>query len=333
MNTAILFVPQQEAWVVERMGKFHQILEPGFNFLIPVIDKISYVQSLKEIAIDVPQQSAITLDNVTLNLDGVLYLRIINPYKASYGIEDAEYAITQLAQTTMRSELGKIHLDNVFKDRENLNATMVVQINKAAEAWGIACLRYEIRDITLPKRVQEAMQMQVEAERKKRAVILDSEGKKTAAILESEGNREAQINIAEGQKRSRVLASEAEKQEIINNALGEAQGLIARAEARANSLRVLSSALETKNGMNAASLNVAELYISAFQELAKKNNTLILPANAGDITNMVGQAMTVYQALAKTNATEICTGLEDSKANSGDALDEYYSDDEDKPKQ
>jgi len=333
MNTAILFVPQQEAWVVERMGKFHQILKPGFNFLIPLIDKISYVQSLKEIAIDVPQQSAITLDNVTLNLDGVLYLRIVDPYKASYGVEDAEFAITQLAQTTMRSELGKIQLDSVFKERENLNFSIVEQINRASSAWGIDCLRYEIRDITLPKRVQEAMQMQVEAERKKRAAILESEGKKKAAILESEGNREAQINIAEGKKRAMVLASEGEKQEIINQAVGEAEGLIARAEARAKSLEVLSSALENKNGMNAASLNIAELYVNAFQQLAKTNNTLILPANASDVTSMVGQAMTMYKTLAQTNGNPMISEAQDSNSPvSADSLDEYFSDDEDKPK-
>jgi len=200
INTVVLFVPQQEAWVVERMGKFNRILDPGINVLIPVLDRIKYVQSLKEIAIDVPKQAAITSDNVTLNIDGVLYLRVIDPYNASYGVEDPEFAITQLAQTTMRSELGKITLDKVFQERENLNANIVEAINKAAQSWGITCLRYEIRDIKLPARVQEAMQMQVEAERKKRA-----------AILESEGIRAADINVAEGKRQARILASEAEK--------------------------------------------------------------------------------------------------------------------------
>jgi len=233
MNTAVLFVPQQEAWVVERMGKFYRILNPGLNFLIPVFDKVRYVQSLKEIAIDVPKQSAITLDNVTLSIDGVLYLRVVDPYKASYGVEDPEFAITQLAQTTMRSELGKIHLDSVFRERENLNISIVQVINKASEAWGITCLRYEIRDIKLPARVQDAMQMQVEAERKKRA-----------AILESEGIREAEINVAEGKKRAKILSSEADQQEQINQAQGEAQGLLSRAQARARSLELLSNSLE-----------------------------------------------------------------------------------------
>merc|ERR1719228_2482097 len=172
MNTAVLFVPQQEAWVVERMGKYHRVLEPGLNILIPILDRIKYVQSLKEIAIDIPQQSAITLDNVSLTIDGVLYLRIVDPYKASYGVEDPEFAITQLAQTTMRSEIGKMEMDGLFKERENLNISIVQSINTASEAWGIQCMRYEIRDIKLPEKIQDAMQMQVEAERRKRAAIL-----------------------------------------------------------------------------------------------------------------------------------------------------------------
>lgn len=196
LNTIVMFVPQQEAWIVERMGKFNKILAPGMNVLIPFIDRVKYVQSLKEIAIDVPKQSAITVDNVTLGIDGVLYLRILDPYLASYGVEDPEFAITQLAQTTMRSELGKMTLDKVFRERESLNVSIVESINKASEAWGITCLRYEIRDIKLPSRVHEAMQMQVEAERRKRA-----------AILESEGTREAEINVAEGKRQSRILAS------------------------------------------------------------------------------------------------------------------------------
>lgn len=286
LNTLIMFVPQQEAWIVERMGRFNRILQPGLNFLIPVVDKVKYVQSLKEIAIDIPKQSAITLDNVTLSIDGVLYLRILDPYKASYGVEDPEFAITQLAQTTMRSELGKITMDSVFRERESLNIAIVEIINKASAAWGISCLRYEIRDIKLPQRVQDAMQMQVEAERKKRA-----------AILESEGVREADINVAEGKKRSRILASEAERTEQINQASGEASAIFARAEARAKSLRVVAKALAVQDGANAASLNVAELYVQAFGKLAQKGNTLILPTNTGDVSSMVAQAMTIYKTI------------------------------------
>uniref|UniRef100_A0A2P2I1H1 Stomatin-like protein 2 n=1 Tax=Hirondellea gigas TaxID=1518452 RepID=A0A2P2I1H1_9CRUS len=277
LNTIILFVPQQEAWVVERMGKFHSILEPGANVLIPFLDRVKYVQSLKELAIDIPQQAAITADNVTLNIDGVLYLRILDPYRASYGVEDAEFAITQVAQTTMRSEIGKISLDFVFRERESLNVAIVHAINKAADAWGITCLRYEIRDITLPARVQEAMQMQVEAERKKRA-----------KVLESEGTREAEINVAEGRRQARILASEAEKLEQINVATGKAE-----------SLRILSEALKHKQGLNAASLSMAQSYINAFSQLARKNNTIILPANVGDVTGMVSSAVAIYQNLAR----------------------------------
>ncbi|CAG7835176.1 unnamed protein product [Allacma fusca] len=290
MNTIIMFVPQQEAWVVERMGKFHRVLDPGLNILLPVLDKVKYVNSLKEIAIDIPKQSAITQDNVTLTLDGVLYLVIVDPYKASYGVEDPEFAITQLAQTTMRSELGKITLDTIFRERESLNILIVESINKAAEAWGIACRRYEIRDIQLPPRVQEAMQMQVEAERKKRA-----------QILESEGIRESEINKAEGQKRSRVLASEADQQEKINHAIGEATALLKKAEARAQSIDLIGKSLAAGSGQNAGSLIVAEQYVQAFQHLAKKSNTILLPADTANVTSMVTQAMTIYQNLSKNN--------------------------------
>ncbi|KAA8579792.1 hypothetical protein FQN60_006885 [Etheostoma spectabile] len=238
MNTVVLFVPQQEAWVVERMGRFHRILEP----------------------------SAVSLDNVTLQIDGVLFLRILDPFKASYGVEDPEYAVTQLAQTTMRSELGKLTLDKVFRERESLNSNIVHSINQASDEWGIRCLRYEIKDIQVPPRVKESMQMQVEAERRKRATV-----------LESEGTREAGINIAEG----------------------EAQAVLAKAEAKSKAIRLLSDALAEQNGNAAASLSVAEQYVSAFSNLAKESNTVLLPSNTGDISGMVTQAMTIYSTLAK----------------------------------
>jgi len=289
MNTVVLFVPQQEAWVVERMGRFHRILEPGLNFLIPLLDRIRYVQSLKEIVIDVPEQSAVSLDNVTLQIDGVLYLRILDPFKASYGVEDPEYAVTQLAQTTMRSELGKLTLDKVFRERESLNANIVHAINQASDEWGIRCLRYEIKDIHVPPRVKESMQMQVEAERKKRATV-----------LESEGTRESAINVAEGRKQAQILASEGEKAERINKAAGEAQAVLAKAEAKSKAIRMLSEALTEQNGNAAASLSVAEQYVSAFSKLAKESNTILLPSNSGDVSSMVTQAMTIYSTLAKT---------------------------------
>ncbi|XP_075216886.1 stomatin like 2 isoform X2 [Lycorma delicatula] len=294
INKIIMFVPQQEAWVVERMGKFYRILEPGLNLLVPIIDKVKYVQSLKEIAIEVPKQSAVTSDNVTLNIDGILYLRINDPYLASYGVEDPEFAITQLAQTTMRSELGRISLDKVFFERESLNVAIVEAINKASEAWGITCLRYEIRDIKLPSRVQEAMQMQVEAERKKRAVI-----------LESEGIREAEINVAEGKRQSRILQSEAERQERINQAAGEAAAMLTVAEARTKGLHLVAQSLSKPDGMHAASLAVAEQYIEAFHNLAKTNNTMILPSNAGDVTSIVGQALAIFSTLSNKNVSSL----------------------------
>uniref|UniRef100_A0A9J8AF04 Stomatin-like protein 2, mitochondrial n=1 Tax=Cyprinus carpio carpio TaxID=630221 RepID=A0A9J8AF04_CYPCA len=292
VNTVVLFVPQQEAWVVERMGRFHRILEPGLNFLIPILDRVKYVQSLKEIVIDVPEQSAVSLDNVTLQIDGVLYLRILDPFKASYGVEDPEYAVTQLAQTTMRSELGKLTLDKVFRERESLNSNIVHSINQASDEWGIRCLRYEIKDIHVPPRVKESMQMQVEAERKKRATV-----------LESEGAREAAINVAEGCKQAQILASEGEKAEQINRAAGEANAVLAKAEAKAKAIRLLSEALTRQNGNAAASLTVAEQYVSAFSNLAKESNTILLPSNTGDISSMVTQAMTIYGSLSKTQST------------------------------
>lgn len=311
VNTVIKFVPQQEAWIIERFGKFSRILEPGLAILLPVIDDIKYVQSLKEIAIEIPSQSAITLDNVTLHLDGVLYLRVVDPFKASYGVEDPEYAVTQLAQTTMRSELGKISLDHVFQERERLNHNIVEAINHAAEVWGIKCLRYEIRDIQLPNTVVEAMQMQVEAERMKRA-----------AVLKSEGEREAAINVAEGKKQSQILASEARKMEQINIATGEANAIVAKATARAEGIEKVSLALQQQLGERAATLNVAELYVNAFSNLAKTNNTVVLPANVGDAGSMVAQALAVYGQVTgkpKNDPPPPSGGLTDSSTESAGA--------------
>ncbi|KAK3098914.1 hypothetical protein FSP39_024267 [Pinctada imbricata] len=290
MNTVFLFVPQQEAWIIERFGKYHKELSPGLNIILPIVDRVKYVQSLKEIAIDIPKQAAITADNVTLQLDGVLYLRIFDPYQASYGVEDAKFAITQLAQTTMRSEIGKITLDTVFRERESLNVNIVDVINKASEAWGISCLRYEIRDMKLPERIQEAMQMQVEAERKKRA-----------SILESEGIRQADINVAEGKKRAKILISEAFKQEQINQAEGEAEAIDKIAKAKATAIKAVADAIAKEHGSNAVAYSVAEQYVEAFGRLAKENNTIILPANTADAGGMVAQAMAVYKNLSKAD--------------------------------
>ncbi|VDD89082.1 unnamed protein product [Enterobius vermicularis] len=286
-NTIINFVPQQEAWVVERMGKFYKILQPGLNVLIPFIDTIKYVQSLKEIAIEIPQQGAITIDNVQLQLDGVLYLRVVDPYKASYGVDDPEFAITQLAQTTMRSEVGKINLDTVFKEREQLNVSIVEAINKAADPWGLQCMRYEIRDMTMPIKIQEAMQMQVEAERKKRA-----------AILESEGRRDAAINVAEGEKKARILASEAAMQKQINEARGEADAIVLRAKARAEGIKQVSETLVKNNGIDAATLIVAEKYVAALSNIAKETNTVVVPSNLADAGSLISQSLAIYKQLS-----------------------------------
>lgn len=267
LNSVIVFVPQQEAWVVERMGKFHQILEPGINLLLPIVDRISYVQSLKEMAFEIPQQSAVTSDNVTLSIDGVLYLKVFDPYKASYNIENPEFSVTQLAQTSMRSEIGKIQLDSVFRERESLNTIIVSAINNATSSWGISCLRYEIRDIKLPSRVQEAMQLQVEAERKKRA-----------QILESEGARDAEINVAQGQ----------------------ANAIMARAKAKANALTSVSNAIKA----DAAAFLIAEQYVKAFSNLARTNNTLIVPADASDVNKMVAQAFQVYKSMSSSTKNQ-----------------------------
>ncbi|OAD09050.1 hypothetical protein MUCCIDRAFT_151755 [Mucor lusitanicus CBS 277.49] len=285
-NTIIKFVPQQEAWIVERMGKFDRMLEPGLNILIPFIDRIKYVKSLKETAIEVPSQSAITQDNVTLELDGVLYFRCVDPFKASYGVEDAEFAITQLAQTTMRAEIGQMTLDRTLAERAHLNSNIVDAINSAAEDWGIRCLRYEIRDIHPPSKVVESMHQQVSAERTKRA-----------QILESEGARQAAINVAEGRKQSTILASEAEKAERINMAAGEAEAILLRAKASAEGIERVARAIATNHGNDAVSMTVAEKYVDAFGKMAKEGTTMIVPASTNDAASMVTQALAIYNTI------------------------------------
>ncbi|KAI8647338.1 hypothetical protein BD408DRAFT_408401 [Parasitella parasitica] len=285
-NTIIKFVPQQEAWIVERMGKFDRMLEPGLNILIPFIDRIKYVKSLKETAIEVPSQSAITQDNVTLELDGVLYFRCVDPFKASYGVEDAEFAITQLAQTTMRAEIGQMTLDRTLAERAHLNSNIVDAINSAAEDWGIRCLRYEIRDIHPPSKVVESMHQQVSAERTKRA-----------QILESEGARQAAINVAEGRKQSTILASEAEKAERINMAAGEAEAILLRAKASAEGIERVARAIATNHGNDAVSMTVAEKYVDAFGRMAKEGTTMIVPASTNDAASMVTQALAIYNTI------------------------------------
>ncbi|KAI9768330.1 MAG: hypothetical protein M1840_004938 [Geoglossum simile] len=299
-NTIIRFVPQQTAWIVERMGKFNRILEPGLAILIPFLDRIAYVRSLKEAAIEIPSQSAITADNVTLELDGVLYTRIFDAYKASYGVEDAEYAISQLAQTTMRSEIGQLTLDHVLKERAALNTNITQAINEAAQDWGVVCLRYEIRDIHAPDGVVAAMHRQVTAERSKRA-----------EILESEGQRQSAINIAEGRKQSVILASEAMRAEQINMASGEAEAILLKAQATAAGIdavaKVIAEGKESAQG--AVSLSVAEKYVDAFGKLAKEGTAVVVPGNVGDIGGMIASAMAVYGKVSEGQAKTMAAKL------------------------
>ncbi|KAL9598571.1 MAG: hypothetical protein Q9219_004402 [cf. Caloplaca sp. 3 TL-2023] len=292
-NTIIRFVPQQTAWVVERMGKFNRILQPGLAILIPFLDRIAYVKSLKEAAMEIPSQSAITADNVTLELDGVLYTRVFDAYKASYGVEDAEYAISQLAQTTMRSEIGRLTLDHVLRERAALNTNITEAINEAARDWGVICLRYEIRDIHAPDGVVAAMHRQVTAERSKRAEILDSEGQRQSAI-----------NIAEGRKQSVILASEALKSEQINIASGDAEAILIRAQATAKGIDAVAHSMREgqENARGAVSLSVAEKYVEAFGNLAKQGTAVVVPGNVGDMGGMIASAMAVYGKVSESQA-------------------------------
>lgn len=285
----INFVPQQEVFIIERFGKFSRQKEGGVMFKIPLLEEIAYVQVMKELVIKVDGQKAITKDNVTVDLDGVLYIKIRDPYKASYGVDDAENAITAIAQTTMRSEIGKLTLDGLFSERDQLNQKIVEAINDASEDWGMGALRYEIRDIEIPKEILMAMQKQVEAERTKRA-----------EILKSEGVREASINEAEGKRKAQILASEAQEIELINEARGQAEAVKLNAQAKAAAIEIIAQKLGDSNGEDAARFELAARYIDAFGELAQENNTLILPAETGDVPAMIGTAMKSFQSINKS---------------------------------
>ena len=278
-KTAVV-VPQQSAYVVERLGKYSATLDAGFHILVPFIDRIRYKHSLKEVATDIPEQVCITRDNVQVSVDGILYLKILNPQRASYGISDYNFALIQLAQTTLRSEIGKIELDRTFEERTNINIQVVNELDKASEAWGVKVLRYEIKNITPPKDVLNAMEKQMRAEREKRAVILTSEGERDAAI-----------NQAEGEKQQVIKASEAKKQQQINEAEGAAAAILAIAQATAEGLRRVAETIQVPGGKEAVQLRVAEQYIAKFGELAKTTNTLILPASVSDVGSMIALAM------------------------------------------
>jgi regulator of protease activity HflC (stomatin/prohibitin superfamily) len=278
-KTAVV-VPQQSAYVVERLGKYSATLDAGFHILVPFIDRIRYKHSLKETAIDIPEQVCITRDNVQVSVDGILYLKVLNPQRASYGINDYNFALIQLGQTTLRSEIGKIELDRTFEERTNINIQVVNELDKASDPWGVKVLRYEIKNITPPKGVLDAMEKQMRAEREKRAVILTSEGERDAAI-----------NQAEGEKQQVIKASEAKKQQQINEAEGAAAAILAIAQATAEGLRRVAETIQIPGGQEAVQLRVAEQYISKFGELAKTNNTLILPATVSDVGSMIALAM------------------------------------------
>jgi len=289
-KSSFKLVPQNRAFVVERFGKYNKTMEAGLNFLVPFVDKVSYDRSLKEQAVDVPSQAAITRDNISLVVDGVLYLKVMDPFKASYGVDNYVYAVTQLAQTTMRSEIGKIELDKTFEEREALNINIVASINEASEPWGVQVLRYEIKDIEPPRTVLEAMERQMKAEREKRAVI-----------LESEGDRQSAINVAEGQKQARVLAAEADKAEQILNAEGEAQAIIAVADAKAKALDVVGTAAIQEKGQKAIQLELAERAIEAKQAIARESSVVLLSDDRTSASNVVAEAMTIINAINRSD--------------------------------
>ncbi len=281
LKTAVV-VPQQSAYVVEYLGKFSRTLQAGFHILVPFVETVAYRHSLKESAVDIPEQTCITKDNVQVGVDGVLYMRVLDPQRASYGIADYVFAIIQLAQTTLRSEIGKIDLDRTFEERAAINANVVMELDKASDPWGVKVLRYEIRNINPPKDVLSAMEKQMRAEREKRAVILTSEGE-----------RDAKINEAEGEKQRVIKESEAAKQQQINEAEGEAAAILAVATATAEGLRQVATALREPGGAAAMQLRVAEDYLVQFGNLAKAGNTLVVPANLADIASMLALAKNV----------------------------------------
>lgn len=282
---SINVVPQQNAWVVERFGKYHATLSPGLNIVIPIIDRVAYKHSLKEIPMDVPPQICITKDNTQLQVDGVLYFQVTDAKLASYGSSNYIAAITQLAQTTLRSVIGRMELDKTFEERDQINTNVVGVVDESAQNWGVKVLRYEIKDLTPPSEILRAMQAQITAEREKRAVIATSEGKK-----------QEQINLATGLREAEIARSEGEKQAAINRAQGEAAAIIAIADANAEALRKVGQAISEHGGSDAVNLKVAEQYVAAFSELAKTGNSLIIPANLSDMGGLIASAMQVIQA-------------------------------------
>ena len=290
-------VPQRSAYVVERLGKYSRTLDAGFHIIIPFIDKVAYKHSLKEIAIDVPSQTCITKDNISVSVDGILYMQVIDPKAASYGIERYRYASSQLAQTTLRSEIGKIELDKTFEERETINMEVVKAVDQASNPWGVKILRYEIKDILPPETVQDALEKQMRAERERRAVV-----------AKSEGERQAQINVSEGERQEMINLSMGEKQKQINEAEGRAREIELIANATAEGLRKVALAINEDGGRDAVNLRVAEQYVKEFGKLAKENNTMIVPSNLTDISAAVGTALKTINRFAPGSKPESAQG-------------------------
>lgn len=294
LSKCAVIVPQRNEYVVERLGKYRDTLEAGFHILIPFIDRVAYRRNLKEEPLNIPSQSCITADNVTLEVDGVLYMQVVNSRLSAYGIADYHFAAIQLAQTSLRSAIGKITLDNTFEARESLNMHVVQALDEAAQNWGVKVLRYEIRDIQPPRSVLDAMEKQMKAEREKRA-----------EIARSEGDRQAKINRAEGERAEAIALSEGEKMRRINEAEGKAQEILKVAEATANGINMVAKALNEVGGREAANLEVAQKYVEQFGNIAKAGNTLIIPSNLSDISSMVASVMTTLNAANSSGTTLI----------------------------
>ncbi|HID8594890.1 TPA: SPFH domain-containing protein [Neisseria meningitidis] len=293
---SFVVIPQQEVHVVERLGRFHRALTAGLNILIPFIDRVAYRHSLKEIPLDVPSQVCITRDNTQLTVDGIIYFQVTDPKLASYGSSNYIMAITQLAQTTLRSVIGRMELDKTFEERDEINSIVVSALDEAAGAWGVKVLRYEIKDLVPPQEILRSMQAQITAEREKRARIAESEGRKIEQINLASGQREAEIQQSEGEAQAAVNASNAEKIARINRAKGEAESLRLVAEANAEAIRQIAAALQTQGGADAVNLKIAEQYVAAFNNLAKESNTLIMPANVADIGSLISASMKIIDS-------------------------------------
>lgn len=292
MKTARI-VPQKSAFIIERLGKYAVTLEAGFHILVPFLDRVAYRHSLKEVAVDVPPQNCITKDNIAVEVDGVLYMQVLDPVKASYGIESYMFASTQLAQTTMRSEIGKLELDRTFEEREQINHAIIQAVDKASDPWGVKITRYEIKNIHPPQSVKDALEKQMRAEREKRA-----------AIAESEGHRQAKINVAEGTKQEAIAMSEGEKTKRINEAQGRAQEIELVAQATASGIREIANSIQAEGGMEAVNLRVAEQYLKEFGNLAKTNNTMIIPSNLSDVAGVVASITKVLETTGTPAANQ-----------------------------